>query len=241
MNKILLITGASSDIGIELIQKTESNYGTILAHYHDSSEKLTEMKKRLGEKLVLLQADFSDENGAEHLISKINELQVLPNHIVHLPAVKAFSQKFHKIQWSEYEKGMNVSLRSVVKILKEYIPGMAKQKYGKIVFMLTSCILDKPPKYQSSYVTVKYALWGLMKSLSAEYADKGITVNGISPDMIETKFLSELPDLIIQQNAMNSPIGRNLSVHDVVPAIGYLLSDAADTITGQNLGITGGL
>lgn len=68
------------------------------------------------------------------------------------------------------------------------IPNMAKKKYGRIVFMLTSCTINNPPKYQSSYVTVKYALLGLMKALAVEYADRGITVNGVSPDMMETKF-----------------------------------------------------
>ena len=86
----------------------------------------------------------------------------------------------------------------------------------------------------------KYALLGLMKSLSVEYADKGIMVNGVSPDMIETKFLKDIPDLVIRQNAERSPLKRNLTIEDVVPTFDFLLSDAADTITGQNIGITGG-
>lgn len=107
--------------------------------------------------------------------------------------------------------------------------------------MLTSSTLGIPPKYQAAYVSVKYMLLGLMKSLSAEYADKGITINGISPDMIETKFLTNIPDMVVQKNAQNSPIKRNLTLNDVIPAFEYLLSDAANAVTGQNLGITGGI
>lgn len=241
MGRVLLMTGASSDVGIELLQKMADNYEVILAHYNHSAEKLLELKETIGDKLILLQADFSLPEGVAGLISQINHLGQSPDHIIHLPAQKMFHQKFNKCRWEEYQRGIDVSLRSIVLLLQEYLPAMAKRKYGKVVFMLTSCVLNMPPKYQASYVAVKYALLGLMKSLSVEYADKGITVNGISPDMIETKFLSEVPELIVQKNAMDSPLGRNLTVQDVVPAFEYLLSDAADAVTGQNLGITGGL
>ena len=80
-----------------------------------------------------------------------------------------------------------------------------------------------------------------MKALATEYDSKGITVNGISPEMIDTKFLSDLPDLIVEEHAAKSPLKRNLQVDDVVPMLAYLLSDAAEAITGQNIAITGGM
>ncbi len=107
--------------------------------------------------------------------------------------------------------------------------------------MLTAYVIGVPPKFQSPYITVKYGLLGLMRNLAAEYAGKGITVNGVSPDMIETKFLSQIPELIIEQNAKNTPMGRNLRVEEVVPTFEYLLSDGADLVTGQNIGVTGGV
>lgn len=242
MDKKLLITGASSDIGIGLLKKIKNDYDVVMAHYNHSINEMREIKQKWdgrGE-LVLLQADFAKEDGADRLVAQINNLGYKPNHIVHLAATPIFNNKFYKCSWKNYEEGIDISLRSAVKILQEYIPGMVKERYGKIVFMLTSGTLNIPPKYQSQYITLKYALLGLMKSLSVEYADKGIMVNGISPNMVETKFLSEIPQLIVQKNALNSPLGRNLTVQDIVPAFEYLLSDAADTMTGQNLGITGG-
>ena len=56
--------------------------------------------------------------------------------------------------------------------------------------------------------------------------------------MIETKFLSELPDLINEHSAKNNPLGRNLYVEEVIPTIEYLLSSGSDAVTGQNIGIT---
>ena len=57
----------------------------------------------------------------------------------------------------------------------------------------------------------------------------------------KTKFLSELPDLIIEQSAKNNPLGRNIYIDEVVPTIEYLLSSGSDMVTGQNIGVTGGV
>lgn len=107
--------------------------------------------------------------------------------------------------------------------------------------MLTAYIIGIPSKFQSPYIIVKYALLGLMRNLASEYAAKKINVNAVSPDMMETKFLSELPELVLEQNAKNNPLGRNISIDEVIPTIEYLLSSASDIVTGQNIGVTGGV
>lgn len=238
-HKTLLVTGASSEVGRALIREVARNYEMILAHYFHNREALDELRSEFGEKVVPLQADFSDMISVEHMANEIEQSGFLPDHVVHLPALRVFPQKFHKTDPVQYLSGFNTSVASAVVLLRRLIPGMSKQHYGKIVMMLTSFTLNMPPKYQAPYVTVKYALLGLMRDLAREYADKGIMVNGVSPDMIETKFLSDMPKLVIQQNAANNPAGRNLAVEEVIPTFAYLLSDGADRVTGQNIGVTG--
>lgn len=238
--KILLVTGASSDVGCRLIREVAADYEVILAHYCQSKEVLCAIKKDIGDKLILLQADFTKSDDVSRMIDEIDALGYVPDHIVHLPSQRVKPQKFHKTEPEQYSVGFQTSVASIILILKHFIPKMSRQKYGKIIFMLTSFTLNAPPKYQAPYIAVKYALLGLMRDISREYADKGIMVNGVSPDMIETRFLSDMPDLVVQQNAENSPMGRNLCVEDVIPTFVYLLSDGADAVTGQNIGITGG-
>lgn len=239
-NKILLMLGASSDIGCELIKRNADKYDVILAHYCRSDERLKELQQEIGDKIQLLQADFLDRESVQHMIKEIQQRELCPTHIVHLSAPKFYNVKFAKSSWEQFEEGLQTSLRSIVEVARAFVPVMAKARFGRVVFMLTSCVQNTPPKYLSPYVTAKYALLGLMKSLAVEYADKGITVNGVSPDMIETRFLSDISDIIVQKNAMDSPIGRNLTVDDVIPVFEYLLSDEAAAITGQNIAITGG-
>lgn len=239
--KVLFVTGASSDVGKELIERVGKNYDIIWAHYHSSRAVIDGLREGIGDVIVPIQADLGDVDSTSSMIKNIMESGDPPDHIVHLSAPKAHSLQFHKHTWEDYQKEIDISLRSITMILQAFIPKMAKKKYGKVVFMLTAYLLGVPPKFQSPYITVKYALLGLMKNIAAEYASKGITANAVSPDMIETKFLSGLPDLIKEQSAKNNPLGRNLYVEEVAPTIEYLLSSATDVVTGQNIGVTGGV
>lgn len=240
VHKTLLVTGASSEVGRALIREVAGNYETILAHYFHNREALDELRSEFGKKVVPLQADFSDMKSVERMANEIEQLGLSPDHVVHLPALRVSPQKFHKVEPVLYLNGFNTSVISAVVLLRRLIPAMSKRRYGKIVIMLTSFTLNAVPKYQAPYITVKYALLGLMRDLAREYADKGIMVNGVSPDMIETKFLADMPDLVIQQNAANNPLRRNLTVEEVIPTFVYLLSDGADRVTGQNIGVMGG-
>lgn len=243
MEKVLLVTGASSELGINLINKVYSDYKRIYLQYRNMNDQLQETIDYLKDKteIVLFKVDLSNVLDVNKMIADINESMILPSCIVHFPAPKAYNMQFHKDKWENYDLGWIVSVRSIVMILQAFVKNMARNKYGRIVFMLTNYTNNLPAKYQSSYVTVKYALLGLMKSLSVEYIDKGITVNGVSPDMMETKFLSNLPELIIEQNKANSPIGRNIYIKEVVPIMEYMLSDLGAAMTGQNIVISGGL
>ena len=239
--KILFITGASSELGCELIRRVADNYTQIWSHYNTSIKELNSIREVYGDKIVPVQADFLNETSVRDMIKKILDSGKYPDNIVHLASSKVFNLQFHKCRWDDYQKIVDTSLRSIVMILEDMIPKMRKKGYGRIVFMLTSSILGSiPPRFQSPYITIKYALYGLMRTLASEYASRGITVNGVSPDMIETRFLSEIQEVIIKKNAEQNPLGRNMTVKDVIPIIDYLLSDKAEAVTGQNIGITGG-
>jgi 3-oxoacyl-[acyl-carrier protein] reductase len=239
--KILLVTGASADIGEALISRVVTNYDMVLCHFARSATKVGELHEKFGDKIVPLQADFSILEETDSLVAEIIERNLIPSHFVHLPAIKYKNVKFHQTEWSEFENQMAVQVRSAYTLCKAFLPTMAKRRFGRVVFMLTENVVKPiPGKYSVPYTMAKSALYGLMKCLAAEYAEKGITVNAVSPSMIETDFISDLPEIVQQLNANNSPMKRNLSVNDVVPAFEYLLSDDAGMITGHNIPILGG-
>ena len=135
---------------------------------------------------------------------------------------------------------MDIELRSIVMVLSKFLPLMAKDGVGKIVFVLSSVCSGVLPKALAHYTTTKYALLGLMKALAAEYADKHVSINAVSPSMTDTAFLSELPAKLVELSAAAHPLKRNASTKDIAPVIKFLLSPAADYICGANIPVTGG-
>lgn len=241
MAKDILITGASSDMGCALISDIAKEYDRIFAHYRTKSAALSELVTRYPDKILPFQADFDDRDSVTAMIMRMKDMQCIPDDIVHFAAYRTANSKFHKFNTDEFDMQLEISFHSIVQILQAFLPYMVKKKSGRIVFMLSSVTLGKPPKYQTPYVSAKYALLGLMKGLAAEYAEKNIMINAVSPEMTDTKFLAEIPHLIQEQNAANSPLGRNLDIKEVIGAVSFLLSEGASVITGQNIGVTAGM
>ncbi|MFT5759375.1 MAG: 3-oxoacyl-[acyl-carrier protein] reductase [Alteromonadaceae bacterium] len=236
---ILLIVGASSDIGLDLIENIEEEC-LILAHYNSSHEKLLELSKKSNNKIIMLKADLSLENDVLSMLDNIEENYGLPNEIILLAASKVENVRFKNIIWNDFEKDINISLKSSVLILNRFLPKLAKEKRGKVVFMLSSYVLGVPPKALAHYTTIKYAMLGLLKSLASEYSDKNIQINAISPSMVETKFLDNINEKFVDLSAYNHPLKRNARVGDITPIIKMLISNESDYINGINIPITGG-
>lgn len=246
MTKTLIVTGASSDMGCELLENSADDYGAVFIQYRAINERLkAAIKGYAGIRVVECRADLVSETDLQTLIQKLNEfLMNVKNpqiHMVHFPASKLENNKFNKISWSIYQEALNISLRSFVDIGQLILPVMVKSKNGgRILFMLSAALDYPPPKYCTCYVTVKYALLGLMKSLAIEYADKGITINGVSPSWVNTKYVIDQPEIIKIRQFEASPIGRNLETTDIIPTIRFLLSEPASCINGENIRIACG-
>ena len=232
----ILVVGASSDFGLSLIDSIKGEYDLIYAHYLHHTEKIKELKRELKDKLVLIEDDLLSAECGKNIINTIKEVSILPNKIVYFPSYKIENNRFTKFSIEDFDNQYFLSVKACVKILQPLLNNILKQKLGcQVVVMLSSYTTNLPPKYLSPYICSKYALLGLVKSLAVEYEDKNITINGISPDMTNTKFLQNISGLIVEQQIMNSPKKRILEVNDVIPTIKFLLSDEAKNITGQNI------
>ncbi len=242
--KNYLITGASSDIGTALCRCVAAEANLIVATANSGSAMLSELGEELtnlNPKLTFLTVtvNLSSSESVEEMLSEFAEKGITFTHFVHLPALRPINVKLKKFDYDRFYSDFELQVGSAIRIAKAIMPHMAKTKYGRVLFMLTSYI-ETPPKNMTAYVVVKSALAGLCKSLSADFAPFGVTVNGILPSMIETKFLQDTSSLIVEGAAQAHPMGRNATVEDVVPAMEFLLSDDAGYITGTMLSVNGG-
>lgn len=236
---VYLITGATSDVGLELIKTVAKDGDRFLLQGFSDGGKLKAFCKENNIEYRYFDVNLSDSEAADKFVEQLKVCDT-PTHFVHLPALRVINTKFKNFDEERFMLDMNVQVMSAVKICKAIMPKMAKAKFGRVLFMATSYVLANPPKNTGAYIMAKNAIVGLMKSLASDYASNGITVNSVSPSMIETKFLAETSHLIVEAAANEHPMKRNAQVNDVVPAMAFLLSEEARFITGVNLPITGG-
>jgi len=116
---------------------------------------------------------------------------------------------------------------------------MLEKNYGRIISI--SSINGRKGQFgQCNYASTKAALFGFTKSLALEVANKGITVNTVSPGYIETPMLAAMKDDVLQGIIKNIPVGRLGKVGEVADAVAFLATPEAAFITGANLDINGG-
>lgn len=224
MRNVYLIIGASSDIGMAFLSSAASKHPDALfyAHYRMMSDQLAGLKQALGERMQMIQADLLNENGIQTIIDSMTQV---PTHILHLPAGKLTFTRLRQIDPHSIEKQMQVQVYSLIELFKHFLPLMAKQKYGHCVAVVSSVAEGLPPKFMTEYVIVKSALLGLVKSMAAEYVSKGVFINAVSPNMVQTKFLEHIDRRMLENLANASPLQRHLKPEEVIGAIEFLFSD----------------
>lgn len=244
--KTYIITGASSDIGIDFLKTLENeensdNNIVALCQYNSHDAELKNLQKQLKNvDMYLFQCDLSSNAEVNSWIYEMDKLQVTPSHILHLAACRFEYMRLKQFDWEKTLTELNVQVNSLAQLFKIYLPIMAKEKYGKVAIMLTAYTFGVPPKFMADYLVTKYALLGLMKSAASEYSGTGITINGLSPNMIETKFLSNIDKRVIEINANEASMHRNINVEEVVSGLHFLLSADSNYMTGINLNMSGG-
>ena len=241
MKRKYLLLGGSSDICAAFLRKHSwSAEDEIVAQYNKHADSLRKIAREIPAKLIVQSADFSSLDDTKAFADFLQEHTFVPTHILHAPAIPIQNQRFIEIEWKEAEQQFNVQCRSLYLILQTVLPKMTKAKTGNIVVVVSSYSLNLPPAFLSAYVMAKYALMGLVKALAVEYASKQIRCNMISPSMIETKFLANVYDGVVEQTAKRNPSRRNASPEDAANLIEYLFSEQNTFMQGANIPLTGG-
>lgn len=239
-NNTLLIVGASSALGMEIIRQIAAEDSVIFAHCHTGIDRLNRLSSDIAGRLIPIQADLQQAHDIASLIASVNSYAAPPGGIVFLAAPRLTLVRFKDLSLQDFRRHLGMQLDTAVEILKTFLPTMANNGYGRVVFMLSEVTVGLPPANMVHYITAKFALLGLMKALAGEYASRHVCINAVSPAMMETDFLAEIPAKIVELTAQQHPLKRNATPADVAPIVKFLLSEEAGFITGVNIPVTGG-
>jgi 3-oxoacyl-[acyl-carrier protein] reductase len=248
----LLVTGASGDLGVALLRAILQHEpgASIIAHCLRGRERLAALldEANARDRVRIIGADLSMLDGARTLLAAIGEPGELPHRVVHLPALPLTYERFAEADLARFTTDVTIQVTSLAALLQVILPEVARRcaadssaPNGKVVAVSSSVLLGVPPKHTAMYAAAKFAQAGLLRALSADYADQRVNINMVAPSMVETAFLRAIPAKAVEIAAARHPMRRNGQPGDVVPAIEFLLSPASDYITGTNLPITGGI
>lgn len=246
--KRYLIIGASSEVGMAFIRLLEKRATEgripdgvhIMAHYGSHDDELRKLEKECPYlAFEYLQCDLGSREQVDALAEQLEGMET-PQAFLYLAAGRMRYEKLKKMELERLDQDYCIQVRALARLCQAVLPSMAKEKFGKAVIMLSECTLGMPPKYTAEYTAVKYAALGLMRTFSLEYADKNVNVNGLSPTMMETGFLSDIDPRFIEMNASGCVKKRNATVEEAAQAMAFLVSAGSDYMNGVNLNLSGG-
>ena len=238
MNKWVLVTGASRGIGKETALYLASNGYNIVLHCSNDVKRLDGLKQEIEAKSVQARAiAFDIKNRAQVEQILINDIEANGMYYgVVLNAGIAKDNPFPAMEEDEWDDVLRTNLDGFYNVLKPLIMPFIQQKKGRIVVM-SSISGQCGNRGQVNYSASKAGLIGAAKALSQEVAKRKITVNCIAPGVIETDMTEDLPEEVVKQ----IPMRRMGQAKEVASLVNYLMSEDAGYITGQVIGVNGGL
>ena len=234
----VLITGSSRGIGKACAICLAKNGFDIVLHCSKNIERLNPIKEeilKLGVNARTLSFDVSNREECEKILLDDIEKNGVYYGII-LNAGIAKDNPFPSMENFEWDDVINVNLNGFYNVLKPLIMPLIQKREGRIVVM-SSISGQTGNRGQVNYSASKAGLIGATKALSREVAKRNITVNCIAPGVIESDMTEELPSEIVK----SIPMKRMGKTYEVASLANYLLSKEASYITGQVIGVNGGL
>lgn len=145
-----------------------------------------------------------------------------------------------RMKKTDWDAVIGINLTGSFLCAQQVMPGMLKERWGRII-NIASVVGQSGNPGQANYVSSKAGVIGLTKGLAQELGSRTITVNAVAPGFIETAMTAALPEEVRKGMLSRIPLQRMGSPEDIAAAVRFLASDDAAYITGQVLGVNGGM
>ena len=238
MKRTALVTGASRGIGAAIALDLASRGHHVLVNYRESADAAESVRARIeasGGSAELVRFDVRDRaetTAAVEALAAKHTIGIVVNN-----AGIARDAPFPALEPSAWDDVLETTLGGFYAVTRPLVMPMVRARWGRIV-NITSISGVVGNRGQVNYSAAKAGLAGATKSLALELAKRNITVNAVAPGLIETDMIEGAP---VKELVARIPMQRLGRPEEVAALVGFLASDAAAYVTGQVIGINGGL
>ena len=241
-DKNVIITGASRGIGKGILELFVKNGANVAFSYIGDSDEAKSIEADFSnhkQKVVSYMSDASNFEQSQKLIDDVvndfGSVDVLVNN-----AGITIDNLLMRMSEEDFQRVIDVNLKSVFNTTKAILRTMLKQRSGSIINM-SSVVGVKGNAGQSNYSASKAGMIGFTKSMALELGSRNIRCNCIAPGFIETEMTEQLSDDVVQTWRDSIPLKRGGSTNDVANAALFLASDLSSYVTGQVINVCGGM
>ena len=236
--KCALVTGASGGIGAS-IARALHGAGATVALSGTREAPLQELAAELGERAHVLPCNLSDPQAVEALpkaaIAAMGAIDILVNN-----AGITRDNLFMRLSDDDWDAVIDVNLTAAMRLCRAVMRPMMKARWGRIV-NISSIVGATGNPGQVNYAAAKAGMIGMSKSIAAEVASRGITVNAVAPGFIATAMTDKLNDEQKARINAQIPAQRMGTPEEIAAAVLYLASPEAAYVTGATLHVNGGM
>jgi 3-oxoacyl-[acyl-carrier protein] reductase len=239
--QVALVTGASRGIGRAIADTLAAHGATVWINYHRSqgaAESLASEIKERGGNAFTVKADVTKDDEVAAMIEAVTQhsgIDILVNNA----GPKIHSASFDELGWADIQAAFEQIVGGTFRVTQAALPHLM-DKRGKIVNVLAAAVLGRTAHNWLPYITAKGALLSFSKNLAQEIGPSGVRVNMVSPSLVDTDLVSNIPEKVRQMTVGRTPLRRLATAEDVAGAVLFLSSPYAEFVTGDNMLVTGG-
>ena len=239
---VALVTGGSRGIGRVIALHLGEMGARVAVNYHTGEKGASQIVGAIaseGGEAVAVKGDVSKEDQVESMVNEVvqrwDRLDILVNN-----AGITRDKLLMRMSAEEWDQVIAVNLRGAYLCTRFALPHMVRQRRGRIVNISSVVGVSGNPG-QANYAASKAGLIGFTKAIAREVASRNITVNALAPGYITTAMVEQLPEGAQKTILARIPMARFGTPKDVAETVGFLCTEGAGYITGQVIGIDGGL
>ncbi len=240
-NELVVVTGASAGIG-RAIAEAFARQGAKLALIGTSAQRGAEVLQSvqaLGGEGAFFTVDVADTQAVEKVGNEIQETLGVPYALINNAGITK-DQLLMRMSEEEWDRVMEVNVKSCFNFARFFVRAMMKNKRGRIINM-SSVVGINGNAGQVNYAASKAAIIGFTKALAKELSGRNILVNCVAPGFIETAMTEGLAQGVKEKILTTIPLGRMGSAQEVAELVLFLASSHATYITGQVIAVDGGM